>query len=205
MRVVVGTVEGMDTLELPVVDTAEIPAVAHAAGSARDRDRGRRGGPRARPPVVLRVFAALTGFGASLVAVALLLSDRAPGIVETAFGDRARRLWERIDASERAQFVTEGELPQTDFIVHVAIWTVLAALVGLAVWSWRGLVVAAVVVAAASGLLELAQGRYATTRVVEMRDMAANLLGVGLGVVLAALCYVVWSAFAALGRSLARR
>lgn len=194
--VIVGTVVAMDTLELPVVDTAELPAVATTASPRRRQ---------ARPPFVLRMFAALAGVGASLVTVALLLSDRAPGLVETAFGDRARRLWERIDASERAQFVTEGELPQTDFVVHVLIWTVVAALVGLAVWSWRGLAVSAVLVATASGLLELAQGRYATTRVVEARDMIANLLGVGLGIALAALCYLVWSMFAALGRSLSRR
>lgn len=143
-----------------------------------------------------------TGVGALLFTAALLLSDRAPGVVESVFGERVRQLWERIDTSERVDLPPTSELPSTDFLVHVAIWAVVAGLVGLAVWTWRGLAVSAVLLGAASVGVELAQGRFATTRAVEGSDAAANLLGIGLGVTAAAACLLVWSALAGVGRLL---
>ena len=160
--------------------------------------------PVDRPPLVSRLFAALLGLGAALGAAALLLSDRAPGAVRSVFGERARRLWERIDASERVDLPPGSELPPADFLVHIGIWAVVATLVGLAVWSWRGLLVAGVLLVASSAALELAQGRYAETRSVEARDAMANAIGIGVGLVVAAGCYVTWSAMAALARRLRR-
>lgn len=142
--------------------------------------------------------------GAMLSTVALLLSDRAPDALSAVFGDRARRLWARIDASERVDVPAAEDLPPTDFLVHVAIWAVVATLVGLAIWSWRGLIAAAVVLAGTSGMLELAQGRYADTRAVELHDAIANLLGISLGVAAVGCCYVVWSLAAASLRRLRR-
>ncbi len=176
---------------MPVVETA------YSTRPPRPRTS-----PRDRPPLASRLFVGLIAVGAMLTTVALLLSDRAPGAVETVFGERARRLWARIDASERVDLPSTSELPPTDFFLHVAIWAVVAGLVGLALWTWRGLVVAAVVLAGASALLELAQGRYATTRAVEAGDGAANLIGVGLGLAAAGACFVVWSALAGLARVL---
>ncbi len=163
-----------------------------------------RTSPRARPPFASRLFFGLMGVGAMLTTVALLLSDRAPGAIEVVFGDRARRLWERIDASERVDLPPASELPSTDFFLHVIIWAVVAGLVGLALWTWRGLVVAAVVLAAASAVLELAQGRYSTTRAVEASDVAANMVGIGLGLAAAGVCFVLWSTLAGLARLLGR-
>lgn len=161
-----------------------------------------RRSPADRPPLAVRALLALTGLGAILMATALFLSDRAPGVVERMFGDRVRRLWERVDASERVDLPPASELPSTDFFVHVGIWAVVAGLVGLALWTWRGLAVSALVLAGLSVLIELAQGRYATTRVVEARDAVANLIGIGLGLTTAALCLLVWSALAGVGRLL---
>ena len=182
----------MDTLERPVVP------------SAPQRPAGRRTWPRDRPPLPIRLLVGVVGVGAMLATVALLLSDRAPGVLRAVFGERARDLWERIDASDRVDLPPGSELPPTDFLVHVAIWAVVACLVGLAIWTWRGLMVGAVVLAASSALLELAQGRFAETRAVEVRDAVGNLWGIGLGVLVAAACYVAWSLLAALGRRLRR-
>lgn len=177
----------MDTLELPIVEGAD----------ARHDDVSTGWGPDDRPPMASRLFVGVLGFGAMLSTVALLLSDRAPGALRSMFGDRARQLWERIDASERVDLPPGSELPATDFLVHIAIWAVVTTLVGLAIWSWRGLMFAAMGLAAASVLLELAQGRFADTRAVEVRDAIANLLGIAAGLVAAAACYLVWSGAAA--------
>ena len=87
-------------------------------------------------------------------------------------------------------------------MAHVAIWAVVAGLVGLALWTWRGLMIAVVALAAASLLLEAAQGRYASTRTVQATDAFANLVGVALGAVAAGVCYLAWSAAAAAVRRL---
>lgn len=176
----------MDTLEIPITEGAPAHPDVSVSGW----------GPRDRPPMASRLFVGFLGFGAMLSTVALLLSDRAPGALRSIFGERARRLWERIDASERVDLPAGSELPATDFLVHIAIWAVVTTLVGLAIWSWRGLALAAAGLAAASVLLELAQGRYAETRAVEARDAFANLLGISAGLVAVALCYLIWSGLA---------
>jgi hypothetical protein len=135
-----------------------------------------------------------------LITAALLLSDRAPGVLRTVFGDRARELWNRIDAGHRLGDAPSGsaaaELTQPDFLVHVALWTTIAALVGIAIWTWRGLVIAGVALAVLAVSLELAQGRYATTRSVEASDAAANLMGLAVGSSIAACCFLAWSGIA---------
>lgn len=162
--------------------------------------RVRRPGPHRRPPVGLRVLAGVLGLGASLFTVALMLSDRAPGVLKALFGDRARRFWERIDASGRADFVTADRVPESDNLVHIAVWAIVMLLVAMTVWSWRWLVVAAPMVIGASAVVEVGQGRWAETRSVEASDIVANGLGVCLGVAAAALLYLAWSAVLALIR-----
>ena len=178
--------------------------IVESTSSAWSDDVRRERGPVDRPPMVSRLFVGLAGFGAIVCTVALLLSDRAPGALRTVFGDRVRDLWARVDATERVGLPSTGELPPTDTLVHVAIWAVVAALVGLAVWSWRRLVVGGVVLVAFSGALELAQGRWSTTRHVELRDFVANVVGIGSGLAAAAVCYLAWTGAARLARSLRR-
>lgn len=155
-------------------------------------------GPRCKPPMALRAVAGLGGVLVSLFTVALMLSDRAPGLVEQLFGDRARRLWERVDASGRADFVTADRVPESDNLVHIAVWALVMVLVGVTVWSWRWLVISAPLVLGASAVIEVGQGRWAETRGVETSDVVANGTGVALGVVLAMVLYICWSALAAL-------
>ena len=129
-----------------------------------------------------------------------MLSDRAPGLLETLFGEDARRLWERIDANERAQLVREqaqqladGTEAGPDFLIHMAVWAAVMLLVGVAVWSWSGLTLAVVATFAGSIAIELAQGEYSDTRAVQQSDVVANGLGVAIGASIAALLYLAWS------------
>ena len=180
------------------MNTLEIPIVATGPRSTRRA----RWAPRDRPPAVGRAFAGLLGLAALLTTAALLLSDRAPGFLRATFGDRARRLWERIDSGNRVELAAGSEVTQTDFMVHVALWAVVAVLVGLTIWTWRGLVFAVAFLVVGSIGLELAQGRYAPTRNVEGSDVLANVLGIASGATAAAICYSIWSGGATIVRRL---
>lgn len=185
----------MDTLEIP-----QTPQVTWY----RAEDRRPRWAPRDRPPAIGRAFVGLLGFTAMLIAAALLLSDRAPGVLRSLFGDRARRLWERIDGAETVGTAAGTEIASADFVVHVAIWAVVTVLVGMALWTWRGLAIGVAGLAVASVLLELAQGRYADTRTVQATDAFANLVGISVGAAGAGMCYLTWSAGAAIVRGFRR-
>lgn len=185
-----GTFRLVDTLEHPAVESRRV--TWYEAETTRPR-----WSPRDRPPASGRVFVGLLAFAAMLVTAALLLSDRAPGLLTSMFGDRARRLWERIDGDEQLGSAAGTELTSTDFVAHLAIWAVVTVLVGIALWTWRGLVVGVVALTAASLLLEAAQGKYASTRTVQAIDAVANLVGIALGAMAAGACYLAWSAGAA--------
>ena len=130
---------------------------------------------------------------------ALMVSDRAPGLLRRLFGDWVRRLSERIDAGARvASVASDPRLPESDALVHVAVWALAVSLVGLAVWTWTGLAVGTIVVFACSLAVEFAQGRLSDTREVEVSDVVANAFGIAIGVTVVAACYVAWSALARL-------
>jgi hypothetical protein len=157
--------------------------------------------PVHRPPWPLRALIALLGVAALLFNALLMLSDRAPGALRRVGGDFARRLFERIDASDRAaELLADPRRPESDALVHFAVWAVAVVLVGWAVWTWIGLVIGAVAVFAASLIVEAAQGRYSDTRAVEASDVRANLAGVAAGVVVVAASYLAYSALSALFR-----
>jgi hypothetical protein len=120
----------------------------------------------------------------------LLLSDRAPRILRSLFGDLVRRITERLDADGRAGAALGARDIGGDSIVHFGLWAVAMLVVGLAVWSWAGLIVASITVAGTSLVLEVAQGRYSSSRAVEATDAAFNLLGVAVGAGVAAAVYV---------------
>lgn len=153
--------------------------------------------PRRRPPLGLRALLALLGVGMLAFNAALMLSDRAPGALRRLFGDAVERWSARIDARAGGTITTE-QLPESDVVVHVAVWALAALLVGLAVWTWSGLVLGGAAVLGVSVLVEVGQEVWADTRAVEASDLAANALGVGLGVIAAGACYLLWSAGAAL-------
>lgn len=78
-------------------------------------------------------------------------------------------------------------------------------MLGVAVWTWRGLIVGAIVVFACSLVVEFMQGRLSDTRSVEVSDVLANALGVALGVMVVSVCYLAWNALARLFAAAARR
>ena len=110
-----------------------------------------------------------------------------------------------MPASVPPTCLSDPRLPESDAIVHVAVWALAVGLVGLAVWTWRGLLVGAVAVFAASLLVEAAQGRYSDTRAVEASDVRANAAGIVVGTVAVAFCYLAYSALSGLFRVTSRR
>lgn len=148
--------------------------------------------PAERPTAAFRIFIGLVSVVLVLFNVLLLLSDRAPGFTREAFGGFARRLSERLDAQRRAELIRDGGLPESDAIVHIGLWAVATFLIVLTVWTWRGALLAAPLVFAASIAVELAQGRYSTTREIERSDIAANGLGVLVGLAAALACMAIW-------------
>lgn len=158
--------------------------------------------PVYRPPLALRLFAALLGLGALAFNVLLMLSDRAPGALRRIGGEAMRQLFARIDAQDRAtEVLADPRLPEGDVIVHVAVWAVAVLLVGWALWTWIGLLVGAVAVLAGSLVVEALQSRLSDTRSVEASDVRANLAGVVLGTATVAVSYALYSGFRAVLRT----
>ncbi|MGB0115072.1 MAG: hypothetical protein WBP59_17765 [Ilumatobacteraceae bacterium] len=151
--------------------------------------------PLHRPPLGVRLVFGFLGLAVVLFNVALMLSDQAPGFLRRIFGDALDRLSDRIDAGAR---IPAEQLPASDTVVHVLVWGAATLLIGLTVWTWRGLALAALGLLAVSACVEIAQGAYSSSRSVEASDAVANALGVGVGVALAAVCYLAWSAGAAI-------
>ena len=173
---------------------------------ARDEVTGRSSTrPVARPPLAFRAFIGLFAVGAALFNVALMLSDRAPGLTRRIFGDFAVGLADRLNRSERIGSLAEGRTPGNDSIVHIGVWAVAMVLVGLAIWRWASLVVAAILLFAGSVFVEIGQGRYSSTRAVELSDVIANGAGVTLGIATSAACYLAWSGVAAISGRFRRR
>ena len=84
----------------------------------------------------------------------ILLSDRAPGLF--------RRLSARLDASSlqpvSAQVPPGGRLPETDFMIHVALWALATVLVALAMGPvWSKAMAAGTVLAYSAALAEALQ------------------------------------------------
>lgn len=145
---------------------------------------------RRSSPVVLRVLSGLAALAGLAFVALLMLSDRAPGVLTRVFGERARNLWLRIDATSVGEAV--GDPPPADTAVHILVWAVVAFLAGVAVWSWWGLVGVALVSGAIGIGFELAQARWTSTRIDDRDDVVANLLGITTGVVAAALVIAAW-------------
>ncbi|HEX2046399.1 MAG TPA: hypothetical protein VHF27_01455 [Acidimicrobiales bacterium] len=152
-------------------------------------------GPGGRPFRGWRVVPLLLSLAAVAANAAILLSDRAPGLL----GRLARRIDAGVDRAANAAGIDvpgrDVRVPRSDFDVHVAIWAVAALLVGLAMWSWLSLLVGNGLVLAASMVLELAQAGYSRTRSVEMADVAGNAVGVAVGTLAVGAFALFWRLF----------
>ncbi len=135
-------------------------------------------GPGGRPFARWRPAAALTGVGTALVSGIVLMSDRAPGLLQ--------RLSARIDSgSSRAARLAAETRPQSDFETHILVWGTITLLVGLTMWSNPSLLVSAIAVLTTSVVAERAQEAFTLTRELQLADVVANTIGVlaGLGLV----------------------
>ena len=112
------------------------------------------------------------------------------------FGDAATRLSDRIDASGRGRAALGAHDVGSDSIVHFGLWAAATVLLGIAVWRWSALAVSAIAVFACSVAIEIGQGRYSTTRNVELRDILFNGLGVAAGTLVVAVLYMTTAAIA---------
>ncbi len=157
--------------------------------------RSHRPGPSIR--------SAIGGLGIALAAITavLLLSDRAPSVLRRTFGSTAADLSARFNVEARAMLFLDDGLPETDTLFHIGLWAGVTLLVALTIWTWRGAAASALAAFAGSVALELAQGRFSSTRVVELRDIHANGLGVIVGLALALTCMAVWATVSRLTRS----
>jgi len=141
-----------------------------------------------RLPAWARWLVALAAAVAIASNTVILLSDRAPGLL--------RRLSDRLEIETlrtAAVQVAPGEVPRSDFVVHVALWAVATALVGLAMGATWSRAVAAGGVLLYSAVVEVAQGALTYTRTPQAADMVANAVGVGVGLAVAvAVGLVLW-------------
>jgi hypothetical protein len=130
---------------------------------------------------------ALAAAGTAMVAALVLMSDRAPGLLE--------RISRRIDAgSSRAAQVASQTRPQSDFEIHIVLWAVITVVVGLTMWSNRSVLASAIVVLLASVVAERAQEALTISREMQLGDVAGNTIGVlaGLGLVTALAIVMDW-------------
>ena len=148
---------------------------------------------RGRPPLAFRVCIGLVALGGLLFTAALLLSDRAPGMMRRVLGGAAERLWARIDAAGAPTTLGQEARARPDFVVHVIVWAVVTMLLALTVWTVYGVVLAMAGAFAAGVALELLQGRWSHSRAVEFADVLGNATGVLVGAVAALGVMGLWS------------
>ena len=148
-------------------------------------------GPGGAPFARWRPIPLLLGAGVAVPTVLLMLSDRAPGWLD--------RFTERLASTSpgATQALRDSPLPDAPFLVHVLVWAAAATLVVLIAWSWPSVSVGLVLVVVAGLVVEAAQDLFSRTRNAELRDVVANVVGVGVGTVLG---LGIWAMIAALDR-----
>jgi hypothetical protein len=143
-------------------------------------------GPGGRPFTRWRPLAVLLALAVLGVATIVLLSDRAPGVIESVSERVDAQLEERAPEARRAarDAVAGTRAEESDVLAHIGLWAAATVLVGLATWSWPSLAVAVVLLVGGSTALELVQEELAPTRITERSDLVANAAGIALGVAL---------------------
>jgi hypothetical protein len=143
-------------------------------------------GPGGRPLARWRPITALLAVVALFAVGAMMLSDRAPGLLSDASERVIVRIDDRVpEARARLYHAVAGTAAEErDVQAHVALWAGATLLLGLTSWSWRSLAGVTALVLGASAGLELVQERLAPSRITEQSDLVANTAGVLLGLVL---------------------
>jgi hypothetical protein len=134
----------------------------------------------------MRVGAAIGLVALVPVAVFLLLSDRAPLIVEDGLETARAR-----GRSAEHRLGLHFDLPSLPYhweqVGHATLWGIVAALGGILVYRLVSLVAVGITVYAVSALAEVAQMLFSVTRDAQAGDLAANAVGITAGLL------VVWA------------
>lgn len=142
-------------------------------------------GPGGRPFARWRGVVTLVALVAVAGVVALLLSARAPDVIDEVSDRVAVRVdREAPEARSRAQETLQRHgVEEKDTLAHVGLWAGATLIAGLATWSWRSLATLVGLLLVGSTALELVQQTLTPSRITEWRDVGANTLGIALGAV----------------------
>ncbi len=148
---------------------------------------------RTVPAIAALVFFAVVGV--------VSFGDRAPEVTQRVWG-RVRRIGHEIEVRLGADVVDRSDVPFSyDAIGHFALYFVAAALTYLALRGRVSAIAIIVGVTGVSGVIEVAQPLLSTSRNMQVSDFIANVIGVVVGVGVAAIGTRVFS-FAASRRAL---
>lgn len=141
------------------------------------------------PPRWLRISVALVGLVVLAATAVLMLADRAPGLL--------RRLSDRIDASatEVGRLSELVPVSRSDTDVHIAAWCILTLLFAFAIWAWWGVPLVGVAAFGLGVVTEVAQRLLTDNRDFQRSDIAANAVGVLLGLGVFVCVRAVWWAW----------
>ena len=134
------------------------------------------------------------------VVAAVSLGDRAPGLTQ--------QLWRRVRAAGHAvevrfdaDLLDRSDVPfEYDTVGHFALYLIAGALSYFALQGRLGVITIIVLVAGFSGAIEVAQPLLSSTRDMQAKDFVVNVVGVLVGVGVAAIATRVFS-FAMSSRS----
>ncbi len=142
--------------------------------------------PSVRPPIATRVLALVAAAAVGFVILAVMWSDRAPGVLSAAAGDEAHLLWDRINRSGQP-------VPGSDAVAHIVMWGGMTLLLSMVSWTYLGTVFTGGLVLLGSVAVEVGQQRFSQDRRFEITDLAANFVGVTIGVAAAVVVFMIGS------------
>jgi len=118
-----------------------------------------------------------------------MFADRAPGLLSALSKDIERSL------PDFFRFTLKPKLPnpEPDLAVHLAVFSTCAVLVGLVCWSWWTFLVGQLLLFGGGVAIEILQPVVSSSRDVQVSDVAANVTGQVIGILLALALIGAWS------------
>lgn len=164
-------------------------AATRAAPSDDAAPAGTAFGPGGRPTGGLRPYLAGLLLLGAVLAVPIMLSDRAPDFFDRVTDTIEERWFPDVWWDDIKPLV-----PEADVAMHVLFFGGLALVVGLLSWSWRTFALGQLGVLALGTGLELLQPVFTTSRNIQLHDVVSNVGGqvLGIGVALLAVQVLRW-------------
>ncbi|QGG96860.1 hypothetical protein [Actinomarinicola tropica] len=144
-----------------------------AGGDART---GTPFGPGGRPTAGLRPWLAGVVVLGAVLAVPIMLLDRAPDVFDRITDEIEERWFPDVWWHDIKPLV-----PEADVVMHVVLFGGLALLAALLAWSWPVLLAGQAAVFGGAFALELLQPLVTSSRDIEVHDMVSNVSGQALG------------------------